>query len=629
MTATGMLRSAAVATALVGLFDPSWTARRRRASVRRRQSRHRFRGGGGRRAPTPHEHLKSAVTFDSDADPVAIVVVGGTDAVTKLRRDDLPISTVAVVQPRAPNVRIVAADDPDSVRVGWAATFTAVVEARGLAGRTSRIVLEERGAELAHLEHQWTHESERFDAALRYTPPAIGTSIVTLRVVPFEGESTTTDNAVDLRLVARGQRLRVLVHEPRPSWNAAFVRRAIEQDPTFEVSTLVQASRGLAVRAGSPPAALYGRRAERLRRRARRRARRAERRPRSRRCGRSRAGGVGPWCSFRTGGRRGAIWTSRWCSSRDYSARPPSLATAPPPRRSCHHGPDASGPSGPGPRLPLRHRLEGGATPRALTELALRTGFRGIDTANQRRHYYEAGVGEAPRRRVPRGRRVARASCSCRRSSPTRTARTTACPTTRDADLATQVAQSFASSLEHLGTESLDSYVLHGPATGLDVDRRRLGGLAGDGAVERDAGRTRLLGVSNVTPRQLEALCGGGARQARPSSRTAATPASAGTARCARSAASTGIVYQGFSLLTANRAALSHAARAPASPRATARTPAQVVFRFALARRHAAAHRHHRPRPHGARTWRASTSRSPPTRYARSNRCRADGIAGR
>src|SRR5262245_49410590 len=29
-----------------------------------------------------------------------------------------------------------------------------------------------------------------------------------------------------------------------------------------------------------------------------------------------------------------------------------------------------------------------------LTELALRMGFRAIDTANQRRHYVEAGVGE-------------------------------------------------------------------------------------------------------------------------------------------------------------------------------------------------------------------------------------------
>ena len=32
---------------------------------------------------------------------------------------------------------------------------------------------------------------------------------------------------------------------------------------------------------------------------------------------------------------------------------------------------------------------------RRLAALALEQGFRGIDTANQRRHYHEAGVGEA------------------------------------------------------------------------------------------------------------------------------------------------------------------------------------------------------------------------------------------
>jgi len=31
---------------------------------------------------------------------------------------------------------------------------------------------------------------------------------------------------------------------------------------------------------------------------------------------------------------------------------------------------------------------------RALVELALRAGFRSIDTANQRRHYFEEGVGQ-------------------------------------------------------------------------------------------------------------------------------------------------------------------------------------------------------------------------------------------
>ena len=92
-------------------------------------------------------------------------------------------------------------------------------------------------------------------AGLHHTPPSSGTSTVTLRVLPFEGEAVVTDNAVDLRLEVSERRLNVLVHEPRPSWNAAFVRRALEQDPSFEVSTIVQASKGLAVRAGSPPAA--------------------------------------------------------------------------------------------------------------------------------------------------------------------------------------------------------------------------------------------------------------------------------------------------------------------------------------------------------------------------------------
>ena len=72
----------------------------------------------------------------------------------------------------------------------------------------------------------------------------------------LDGETTDADNAADLRFVASGRPLRVLVHEPRPSWNATFVRRALELDPSFDVSALVQASKGLEVRSGTPPSAL-------------------------------------------------------------------------------------------------------------------------------------------------------------------------------------------------------------------------------------------------------------------------------------------------------------------------------------------------------------------------------------
>src|SRR5207247_7003574 len=76
-------------------------------------------------------------------------------------------------------------------------------------------------------------------------------------------------------------------------------------------------------------------------------------------------------------------------------------------------------------------------------------------------------------------------------------------PYAEDASLSTQVAQSIASSLEHLDTDHVDSYVLHGPASGY-------GWTEDDSEVwaamirVRDAGRTRLLGVRNVSLRLLE-----------------------------------------------------------------------------------------------------------------------------
>ena len=58
----------------------------------------------------------------------------------------------------------------------------------------------------------------------------------------------------------------------------------------------------------------------------------------------------------------------------------------------------------------------------------------------------------------------------------------------------------MASSLEHLGTDHVDSYVLHGPASGAgwtEEDAEVWAAMVS----ERDAGRTRLLGVSNVSLR--------------------------------------------------------------------------------------------------------------------------------
>lgn len=185
-----------------------------------------------------------------------------------------------------------------------------------------------------------------------------------------------------------------------------------------------------------------------------------------------------------------------------------------------------------------------------LVSLALATGFRAIDTANQRKHYFEEGVGAAvAKSRLPRGELFLQTKFTYQRGQDHRL------PYDPKADVATQVRQSFESSLEHLRVDYLDSYVLHGPSTGhgwTDQDRRVWSAMES----LQTEGRVRLLGVSNISLEQLETL--GGEAKVAPSFVQNRCYANAGWDSEVRAfCRQREIVYQGFSLLTANARELS------------------------------------------------------------------------
>jgi diketogulonate reductase-like aldo/keto reductase len=213
-----------------------------------------------------------------------------------------------------------------------------------------------------------------------------------------------------------------------------------------------------------------------------------------------------------------------------------------------------------------------------LTGLALRQGFRGIDTANQRRHYHEAAVGQAVAAAVAGGL-VSRDDLFLQTKFTFRRGQDHRLPYDPDAPVPDQVEQSFVSSLAHLGTAVVDSYVLHGPT-------RQVGLAPADWDAWRamealhDAGRARLLGVSNVTLEQLRALCEG-ARVRPRFVQNRCYAADGWDYRVREYCAANGLVYQGFSLLTANRGVVIRPELARIAGR-HGRTVAQIVFRFAL-----------------------------------------------
>jgi diketogulonate reductase-like aldo/keto reductase len=215
----------------------------------------------------------------------------------------------------------------------------------------------------------------------------------------------------------------------------------------------------------------------------------------------------------------------------------------------------------------------------ALVELALRLGFRGIDTANQRRHYFEAGVGQGLAAAYRAGV-VTRADLFLQTKFTYRPGQDHRLPYDPAASLSHQVAQSMANSLEHLGTDHVDSYVLHGPSSGYDW-------TDADAEVweamkrERDAGRTRSLGVSNVSRGHLEQMAAVHAEP--PAFVQNRCYARLGWDREVRLfCGERKIVYQGFSLLTANAEVVRHPVVTGLALRASA-TAAQIVFAFARA----------------------------------------------
>ena len=208
---------------------------------------------------------------------------------------------------------------------------------------------------------------------------------------------------------------------------------------------------------------------------------------------------------------------------------------------------------------------------------AVEVGFTAIDTANQLVHYDEARVGEALLQLAMQG--ITRDSLFLQTKFTSINGQDHRLPYDPRVNITTQVQQSFASSLAHLHTDYLDSYVLHGP-----YSRRGLRSEDWEvwAAIESlyDAGKTKMIGVSNVTADQLTLLCV--KAKHKPMVVQNRCYAAFGWDKEVREICRTNhVIYQGFSLLTANREVfIDPEIRAMAARYEV--TLAQLIFRFAM-----------------------------------------------
>lgn len=211
-----------------------------------------------------------------------------------------------------------------------------------------------------------------------------------------------------------------------------------------------------------------------------------------------------------------------------------------------------------------------------LTEQALTAGFLAIDTANQRKHYFEEAVGQGIQNflnsnKASRDQLFLQTKFTYARGQDHRK------PYDENAPYWKQVEQSFTSSLQHLGVNYIDSYILHGPfaSSGITQEDREVWRAMEDLQIK---GKVRLIGVSNVSLEQLEELYN--FAKVKPSFVQIRTYATRAWERDIRKYCNkNGILFQGFSLLTANRNELQSELLLNLANKYQ-REVSQIIFRF-------------------------------------------------
>ena len=244
-----VLRALAIAIAIAAVIDPSITSNRAVKPVisvtavdaRDSSLATRVAGTLSKRFTIVHAPLSTAD---------ASVLVGSRLPTTM---GELARPAFAVLATRdGPTVTLDRVQAPPSTPATARVPVTTLAHVTGAQGRTLEVALRAGGLVVDRVSRDIRSNDERVSIPLAFVPTATGA--VRLRVTASLGPASHAD--ADVVVDVRDTRWAVLFFDPRPSWMSTFVRRAVERDPRFVVTSRVVTSRNVSTDAGQPPGRL-------------------------------------------------------------------------------------------------------------------------------------------------------------------------------------------------------------------------------------------------------------------------------------------------------------------------------------------------------------------------------------
>lgn len=155
-----------------------------------------------------------------------------------------------------PSIAITGVTIPPMLHAQAAATAAVRLRGVGVSGRTT-IQLRDGGSLVGESAHDWSPEAatdgEDVVVTVPWLPAGSGLRRVRIAASVSAGEETPADNHADLGVVVSRTPSLVLLHEPEPTWNGTFVRRALEHDARFRIGGRTRLSPAIAVARGASP----------------------------------------------------------------------------------------------------------------------------------------------------------------------------------------------------------------------------------------------------------------------------------------------------------------------------------------------------------------------------------------
>lgn len=179
-------------------------------------------------------------------DAAATVVVG--DHLPAFADAVLAPAFAVVPAPVAGSISIRSIGAPARARFESRVPVIVSVRATGAHGRILTVRLDSAGLMQDRVERTIERDG-LIDVPLTFVPAARGLAHLRVQASLASGASVVGNAGIDVD----DRPWRVLFFDRRPSWTSTFVRRALEQDPRFEVESRVVTSTGVVTAAGRPP----------------------------------------------------------------------------------------------------------------------------------------------------------------------------------------------------------------------------------------------------------------------------------------------------------------------------------------------------------------------------------------